>query len=56
MSKVLREVFVDIFSENYLANFRDEIQSLHPSVELPATPSIGNLDVSSLLKSEYFFS
>jgi DNA-directed RNA polymerase len=56
MGKVLREVFVDIFSENFLANFRDEIQSLNPSVELPSVPALGNLDVSSLLKSEYFFS
>lgn len=56
MGKVLREVFVDIFSENFLANFRDEIQSLHQDIELPSVPLIGNLDVSSLLKSEYFFS
>jgi DNA-directed RNA polymerase len=56
MSKVLREVFVDIFTENFLDNFRNQTQSLHPTVELPPVPSLGNLDVSLLLKSEYFFS
>lgn len=56
MSKVLREVFVDIFTENFLDNFRNQTQCLHPTVELPPVPSLGNLDVSLLLKSEYFFS
>jgi len=56
MSKVLREVFVDIFTENFLDNFRNQTQCLHPTVELPPVPTLGNLDVSLLLKSEYFFS
>lgn len=56
MSKVLREVFVDIFTENFLDNFREQTQALHPTVELPPVPQLGNLDVTLLLKSEYFFS
>jgi len=56
MSKVLREVFVDIFTDNYLDNFRNQIQRVHPTIQLPPVPTLGNLDVNLLLKSEYFFS
>ena len=55
----LREEFVKMYSENQLARFRDEIASqLSPknAEKLPEIPKQGNLDITKVLNSTYFFS
>nr|DAK13413.1 MAG TPA: DNA directed RNA polymerase [Caudoviricetes sp.] len=55
----LREEFVKMYSENQLARFRDEIASqLSPknAKKLPELPKQGNLDITKVLNSTYFFS
>ena len=55
----LREEFVKMYSENQLARFRDEIASqLSPknAKKLPEIPKQGNLDITKVLNSTYFFS
>ena len=55
----LREEFVKMYSENNLAKFRDEIASqLSPknAKKLPELPKQGNLDITKVLNSTYFFS
>lgn len=55
----LREEFVKMYSENNLSKFRDEIASqLSPknAKKLPELPKQGNLDITKVLNSTYFFS
>lgn len=56
LSRVLREVYCDIFSDDLLGKFRQEAYTQLPSgVELPEPPHLGSLKVSGLLQSKYFF-
>ena len=56
MFNCIREATVDLFSENILQNFRDSMMTLLPSsVELPLVPERGNLEISKVLNSDYYF-
>ena len=55
----LREEFVKMYSENNLEKFRDEIaMQLDPknAKKLPELPKLGDLDITKVLTSTYFFS
>ena len=54
MRNILRGEFVKIHSKNLLENFRADVQN-QLGVMLPEVPSVGKLDVSGVLESEYFF-
>ena len=54
MRNILREKFVEIHSENQLENFKACVQN-QLGVVLPEVPDTGDLDVSKVLKSDYFF-
>ena len=55
MSRILREVAVEMYRPDRLQEFHDYVQSYAPDVPLPAVPGRGNFDVEEVLKAPYFF-
>lgn len=55
MREYLREEFCKIHTENQLEKFKKEVQA-DVNVLLPDVPKRGDLNVESVLKSDYFFS
>lgn len=56
LRECLRQSFCQMYQLDVLAAFRDEIQEgLPDGVELPPLPSKGTLDISLVLKSDFFF-
>jgi len=51
----IRKEFLIMHSENLLEKFRGEVQSKLGKM-LPDPPEIGDLDITSVLESDYFFS
>jgi DNA-directed RNA polymerase, mitochondrial len=49
---VLRETFVDLYSNDLLEKFKRE----QGDIELPPIPEYGTLDIKEVLESEFFFS
>ena len=59
LSDCLRSVFVKMYEEDVLANFRDELLERLPpeaATEIPPLPKKGSLDLSRVLESSFFFS
>lgn len=59
LSECLRRAFVDLYQTDVLATIREEIDALLSDKrreELPPVPAKGNLDLSVVLKSDFFFS
>lgn len=54
-AKLIREAFVEQYSENVLLKFHTELSARYPDVELPLPPEYGDLDITSVLSSSYFF-
>lgn len=58
LSISLREVFVEIFEENWLEKFRDDICQLlseKNKKKVKPIPEFGKLQINEILKSKYFF-
>jgi DNA-directed RNA polymerase len=58
LSDVLRQEFVKIYSGNVLEDLAAQLKAQLPEeqqAEFPAVPPMGNLDLSGVLKSSYFF-
>lgn len=59
LNRVLREEFVKIYEKDWLSEFKKQVTSQvvdHEKVKLNTPPSLGSLDVSKVLESEFFFS
>jgi DNA-directed RNA polymerase len=57
LAEATRKSFCELFSKDVLANLREElVRQLPYDTALPDLPSYGDLDVSLVLKSPYFFS
>lgn len=56
-AKLLRESFVEIYSQDVLGKFVSDIEKLLPegAVELPKAPEGGSLKIEDVLHSKYFF-
>ena len=54
MRDILREKFVLIHTDNQLEHFKKDVQN-QLGVMLPDVPDTGNLNVSKVLESDYFF-
>lgn len=53
----LRHATVAMFSENLLEIFRNQIQSMLPSTKsLPEVPTLGDMSITEVLRSNYYFS
>jgi len=58
LSYQLRKAFVDQYRGDVLQDFRDQLAKQLPeelALELPPLPPMGNLDLDSVMESEYFF-
>lgn len=55
MNRVLREEFVRIYSEQVMARFLREQRTANADIELPEAPLQGDLDITAVLHSDYFF-
>lgn len=56
LSGSIRRAYADMFEQDLLNNFRDEVQAYLPEgVELPPVPEYGSLDPALVLQSDYFF-
>lgn len=53
----LRQATVAMFSENLLEIFRKQLESMLPStLRLPEVPPLGDMDITKVLESKYYFS
>jgi DNA-directed RNA polymerase len=58
MALVLRQMFVNLYSEDRLTQFRNALVERLPeelAAELPPVPEMGTFDLESVLESQYFF-
>lgn len=55
MSRTLREVVAEMFSNDLLAEFRDQVQRAAPGVVLPPLPEYGNLDPGVARGARYLY-
>jgi DNA-directed RNA polymerase, mitochondrial len=56
LKRILREAWIDIFTEDPLRNFKKEIEARLPAgVVLPDPPPTGDFDIQTVSSSEYFF-
>ena len=56
LARILREVFVEIYSTDWLAKTADHIRAYAPHVELPPLPDRGQFDVNEVMDAPFFFS
>lgn len=56
LGRALRETFVEMYQENQLEKFEIGLRMRNPGVDLPECPKRGDLDITSVLDSPYFFS
>jgi len=54
MRQYTREEFYEMHKEPLLQRFKEDVEKVL-GVELPGTPEIGSLDISSVLEADYFF-
>ena len=55
LSKVLRKVFVEMFSVDLLRDWKQQLET-NTGIPLPEPPEYGNADISKIKESTYFFS
>lgn len=55
MNQILREKFVELYSQPILENLLESFQKSFPHVEFPPVPDRGNFDLEQVLKAKYFF-
>ena len=58
MAVILRDVFVDMYSDDVLEKFKNEIMPILSSrnqAKVPELPEKGDLDIQQVKESEYFF-
>lgn len=53
---ILRQAFVDIYKDDWLARTAEYVHTYAPHVSLPPLPARGDFDVSEVLDAEFFFS
>lgn len=52
---MIREAFVEQYTDNVLERLHTELSALYPQVVLPPPPAYGTLDIREVLASRYFF-
>tara|TARA_B100000767_G_C19262104_1_gene327674 strand:+ start:188 stop:412 length:225 start_codon:yes stop_codon:yes gene_type:complete len=58
MSQILREEFVEIYSQNFMEDLYEQVEDqcsakVFSKIEPP--PNLGQLDIQAVLESEFFF-
>lgn len=54
-AQVLRDQFVELYSQPILESLRTSIIARHPELEIPEIPKRGELDLEQVRHSTYFF-
>ncbi len=55
LNRVLREVFVEMYRGDWLAEFESYIRAYAPDVKLPPRPTRGSFNIEEVKRAEYFF-
>ncbi|KAG2238777.1 hypothetical protein Bca52824_091948 [Brassica carinata] len=55
LNKILREKFVELYSQPILENLLESFEKSFPHLEFPPLPERGDLDLKVVLESPYFF-
>ena len=55
LNEIIRDTFIDQYSVNRLAEFRDQLAAQVEGLTFPALPATGSLDLEGVRASEYFF-
>ena len=55
MNELLRDQFVNLYSQPILENFLESLQIRYPDVSFPPIPEKGKLDLNCVRESPYFF-
>ena len=55
MARLLRETFAEMFSEDLLTQFVEEVRMYAPDATIPDPPALGTLDPTVVLDSTHFF-
>lgn len=53
--QVLRDQFIELYSQPILEQLRNSIIARHPELEIPEIPERGDLDLEQIKHSTYFF-
>ncbi len=56
MNQILREKFVELYSQPILEDLRASFQERYPDARIPELPEKGDLNITDVLESQYFFS
>lgn len=56
LNRILREQFIELYSQPILENLKKQLQEKYPDVVIPELPKKGELDIHTLLDATYFFS
>ena len=56
MNRLLREKFVELYSQPILEDLQASFRERFPSAKIPELPEKGDLDITDVLDSQYFFS
>jgi len=55
MNDILREKFVEVYTQPLLHDLKENLQNRFPGVEFPDVPPTGDLNLEDVKKSKYFF-
>ena len=55
MNTVLRESFIDLYTQPLLEQLRQTWQMRYPTIEFPEIPAKGDLDLNDVRSAPYFF-
>ena len=55
MNAVLRESFIDLYTQPLLEQLRQTWQMRYPTIEFPEIPAKGDLDLNDVRSAPYFF-
>jgi DNA-directed RNA polymerase len=55
MNRILREEFVELYSQPLLEDLLEELKRRFPETKFPELPPRGDLDLNEVLESQYFF-
>jgi DNA-directed RNA polymerase len=55
MNDILRECFIDLYSQPLLEDLKDSWELRYPSITFPDVPTKGELDLNDVKSAPYFF-
>ena len=55
LSRILREVFVDMFQVDLLSDWSKQLSDRNPDISFPSPPDFGDAEITKINESTYFF-